>query len=334
MYIFENPQLLQHLDPMIALINHDDQPADSFRSLFTQINDKWAFNVTNNQFKRIKHYLQTMSAEKPQLWENPLFVALCTSDCLANEILEETAPADYRAKVANYYAKNVPVIHTPAQSVAPTEMKLFGADIKNVVLAEIHGTRTPLATLGAGIDELLSVHASVSIEGLSTEEIDEINACNTTHACSMLLYMLIPVERSIQSASVALEKRQLIFSLIQKGIRIIPGDNQYSVNLPAGLERLRLFNYSAIQNASSAASEGPIVFLVGLAHAIKTEGCPGIASLIGAKLINLTGDAPLVSEPFSASSGLLAEKQRLFATSDVTVSAFGASTTFAQFRPA
>jgi hypothetical protein len=56
--------------------------------------------------------------------------------------------------------------------------------------------------------------------------------------------------------------------------------------------------------------------------------------LIGAKLIDLTGDAPLVSEPLYAGSNLLADKHRLFTTNEVTGNIFGASATVERFRPA
>lgn len=295
MYIYEDATLLEHLDPMIKLINDEDLNAESFRSLLKRDGDKFCFNVTSNQFKRIHHYLITSSMKKPDLWANPLFTALCMNERRAHEI-DKAALADYLSEVEKFYTSVTLVQYAPSELVGLDDIKLFDSDIKKIVIAEEHGTRAPLALLRASVGELVTMQAAVSLEGLSLEEIEEIDYCNKVHACSLLLYMLIPVEKSIRGDLVALEKRQLVASLIRAGIKIIPGDNKYSVNLPAGSQRLRQFNYSALQNAY----EGPIVFLVGKAHAVKTRNCPGMASILGAKLIDLTGAYPLVNKPVTA----------------------------------
>lgn len=295
-YTYKDPTLFEYLDPMIQLINHEGMDSKSFRALFKQTKDECSFNVTSNQFKRIKHYLLTLSTSKSEPWSNPLFAALCLNQWTAHE-KEEAASAEYLSEVSEFYNNAASVKHTRTKIVATSEIKLFESDIKKIVIAEYHGTTAPLELLKANIKGLAKEHAMISIEGLSLEEIEEINHCNEAHTCSLLLYMLIPVERSLSRESVALAKRQLISSFISEGIQLIPGDNKYSVNLPAGEQRLRLYNYSAIQNVSTMAHKGPIVFWVGKAHAVETEGCLGIASMVGATLIDLTDNAPLISKP-------------------------------------
>jgi len=293
-YYHPNTTLLEHLEPLIKLINPDGMAVESFRDLFKITENKCTFNVTSNQFKRIKYFLMTQALQQPELWANPLYDALCMDDWITDEV-EEADPTQYYSEVAEFYTTLTTKDTSHTTVMAPDAMKLVGAGIKNSVIAEMHGTRAPLELLKTSMDDLIREDAALLVEGLSLEEIEEINHCNIIHACSLLLYMLIPVEKSMQRELIAIEKRQLVASLINAGIKIIPGDNKYSVNLPANEQRLRVFNYSAIKNALAADHTGPIVFWVGKAHAVKTEGCPGIASITGAKLIDLTDDISLIS---------------------------------------
>ena len=314
MYIYHDYEIQHHLDSMLELMSLD-MPYASFRALFKRVEEGCAFNVTSNQYKRIKHFLMTLSLKRPELWNNPLYVALCMGEFKSQE-LKEADSEEYLSEVDVFYSTVTPIKYQQSIKIPFDEMRLFEPDTNHVVIGECHGTMAPITLLSSAIPELQRAHAAVLIEGFSLEEIEEINCCNHASVCSALLYMLIPVEKSLQYESVALEKRQLIASLVSAGIKIIPGDNKHGVNLGATTERLRLFNYSALHNALAAGHEGPIVFLVGKAHAITTEDCPGIGPLIGAKVFDLTGELPSVHIPLSPinekTDGIIANRNLFF----------------------
>lgn len=305
-YSHPNAALLDDLDNMIQLINPERLPKDSFCNLFSLTEDRCCFNVTSNQFKRIKYFLQTLSSLQPDFWNNSLFLALCMDDWTSDrtEEFSQTEFDEYLTEIDEYYSG----IETQK---ACHQLNFSALEVQQIsetaVIAEFHGTQAPINLLMASIEILAEKNAAISIEGLSLEEIKEINTCNKTKECSLLLHMLIPVEKSSRNQSVGADKRRLVSSLINAGIKIIPGDNQYSVNLPACEQRLRTYNYAAIKNALTADHKGPIIYWVGQAHAVETEKCPGIAEILGIQVIDLTGQTPSVGIPLPSAQASYGE---------------------------